>query len=286
MTINWYPGHMKRARRQIAEVLPTIDVVVEILDARLPVSSRNMMLQDMLLDKPCVKILNKNDLSDPAVTKDWVRNFEQIDKVRAMPLNAKQRLEVRVIPKLCRTLSRKRSKPSRSLNAMVVGIPNVGKSTLINSLAGKRIARVGNKPAITTCPQMINLRNGIFLYDTPGLLWPAMDDQNAANKLAASGAIGQNAMDVVSVALFAAEFMGKNYPEHIFSRYKLDSMPKDAFAILEAIGRRRGFLISGGKIDLQRTAEVFLHELRNGKLGRISFERSGEYETDIHIPDT
>jgi ribosome biogenesis GTPase A len=158
---------------------------------------------------------------------------------------------------------------------MVVGIPNVGKSTLINTLAGRRIARVGDKPAITTCPQQIDLRNGILLSDTPGLLWPDMRDQTAAYRLAASGAIGDAAMDYADVALFAAAFMARRYPDLLAGRYRLEPLPESPTAIIEEIGRRRGCMASGGEIDRHRAAELFLRELRGGLLGRLSLEEPG-----------
>ena len=272
MIIDWYPGHMKKARQQIIDVLPTIDVFIEILDARLPVSSSNPMLEKLRRDKPCVKILNKNDLADPEVTQAWVRYFERQNGVRALPIEARQHQEVARIIKLCRILAPNRGRPGRSLRAMVVGIPNVGKSTLINTLAGRKIARVGDKPAITPCPQQIDLRNGILLSDTPGLLWPVMDNPAGASRLATSGAIGDSAIDYVAVAQFAMDFMLEHYPEAVAERYRLTEKPQSAMSALEEIGRRRGCLVSGGDIDLHRAAEIFLRELRAGLLGRISLE--------------
>jgi ribosome biogenesis GTPase A len=181
-----------------------------------------------------------------------------------------------VVPKLCRQLAPHRGKPGKPLRAMIIGIPNVGKSTLINTLAGKRMARVGDKPAITTCQQQIDLRNGIFLYDTPGLLWPDMHDQRGAYRLAASGAIGESAIDPISVALFALKFMTGCYPDLVRNRYNLDILPATPAELLEEIGRRRGCLVGGGEIDRHRAAEHFMRELRGGVLGRISFEQPGE----------
>ncbi len=264
---------MKRARRQIGEMLPRIDVVIEVLDARLPMGSANPVLRELNRDKPCIKVLNKNDLADPDVTQEWVVHFEKEDGIRALPLEAKEPLSVARIPRLCRNLAPRRGKPGKPVRTMVVGIPNVGKSTLINTLAGKRVARVGNRPALTTCPQQIDLHNHILLSDTPGLLWPRLDDQNGAYRLAVSGAIGDKAVDDVDLALFAAEFMAIRYPEQVMRRYKFKTMPKTASETIEEIGRRRGCLISGGGIDVQRSSEIFLRELRAGKLGRVSFER-------------
>jgi ribosome biogenesis GTPase A len=272
MTIEWYPGHMSKAHEQIRELVRQIDVIIEILDARLPVSSANHLLAELRRNKPWIKILNKHDLADPVITKAWVRFFEQQSGVRALPLSAKQHREVLQLPKLCLRLAPTKGKPGRPLRAMVVGIPNVGKSTLINTLAGKAMAKVGDKPAITTCTQQIDLRNGILLFDTPGVLWPAMTDQGAAYRLATTGAIGANALDYTQVGLFAAEFMLGNYPAQLLQRYQLAERPAHPTALLEQVGRRLGCLMAGGEIDLHRAAEAFLRELRAGKLGRVSFE--------------
>src|SRR6185369_282022 len=202
MTIRWYPGHMGKAQEQVSESIRRIDVIIEVLDARLPSSSSNHQLMEMRRNKPCIKVLNKNDLADPAITKEWVRDFDTQAGVRALPLSAKQYSEANKLIKLCQRMAPNRGRPGFPLRVMVVGIPNVGKSTLINTLAGKCMAKVGDKPAITTCTQQIDLRNGIILSDTPGLLWPNMDDQVAAYRLAASGAIGAGALDYTNVGLF------------------------------------------------------------------------------------
>jgi len=276
MTIEWYPGHMGKAHIQISKLIRTVHVIIEVLDARLPVSSSNHLLEELRGQKPCIKVMNKNDLADPAVTRAWVRAFEKQAGIRALPLSAKQHREVNQLTKLCHQLAPTRGNPGFPLRAMVVGIPNVGKSTLINTLAGKCMAKVGDKPAITNCTQQIDLRNGIILCDTPGLLWPDMNDQVAAYRLATSGAIGAGALDYVKVALFAVEFMMKRYREPLISRYGLTDVSDDAAVVLEQIGRRLGCLIAGGEIDQQRAAEAFLRELRAGKLGRVSFEEPGD----------
>ncbi len=276
MPIEWYPGHMAKARREIADAIRKFDVIIEVLDARLPASSSNPILGKLRGGKPCIKVLNKQDLADPAVTREWVRHFEQQPGIRALPLDAKQRSAAGLLAKLCRRLASHRGKPGKPLRAMVIGIPNVGKSTLINTLAGRRITRVGDKPAITTCAQQVDLRNGILLSDTPGLLWPDMSNQTGAYRLAASGAIGDAAMDYAEVALFAADFMARRYPDLLTGRYGLDALPESPTAIIGEIGRRRGCIAGGGEIDFTRAAGLFLRELRGGVLGRLSFEEPGE----------
>lgn len=285
MTIRWYPGHMSKALEQIADLIKRVDVVIEVLDARLPASSSNHQLQELRRTKPWIKILNKHDLADPVITKAWVRLFEQQAGVRALPISAKQAAETKQLIKLCKLMAPKRGKPGFPVRVMVVGIPNVGKSTLINTLAGRNMAKVGDKPAITTTTQLIDLKNGVVLNDTPGVLWPDMDDQEGAYRLATSGAIGANALDYTVVGLYAGEFMMQRYPEKLKTRYKLDQLPDNATELMEDIGRCLGCLKSGGEIDLHRAAEAFLRELRAGKLGRVSFEEPAQDVDEKVITD-
>jgi len=263
---------MGKALEQIADLIKRVDVVIEVLDARLPYSSSNHQLQELRRTKPWIKILNKHDLADPAVTKAWIRIFEQEAGVKALSLSSKQSNETKQLIKLCKQLAPKRGKPGFPVRVMVVGIPNVGKSTLINTLAGRNMAKVGDRPAVTTTTQLIDLRNGVVLNDTPGVLWPDMEDQQGAYRLATSGAIGANALDYTVVGLFAAAFMLGRYPEKLRERYKLEELPQDDYGLLDAIGRTLGCLKGGGEIDQHRAAEAFLRELRAGKLGRISLE--------------
>jgi ribosome biogenesis GTPase A len=268
---------MAKAKRQIAEVMPKVDIVIEVLDARLPVSSSNPLLEKLRGHKPCIKVLNKSDLADPAVTKSWVAYFDQLAGVKALPIEASKRSTVGQITTLCRRMVPNRGVPGKTLRAMVVGIPNVGKSTLINTLAGRKIARVGDKPAITTCPQQIDLRNGIHLADTPGLLWPDIRNQKSAYRLAVTGAIGDAAMDYVDVALYAAEYLMKHYPKPLAARYKFQDAPESASELVDRIGRSRGCLIAGGQLDQQRTSELLLRELRAGLIGRVSLESPEDF---------
>ncbi len=272
MTIRWFPGHMGKALEQIQDLIKKIDVVIEVLDARLPYSSSNHKLTELRRTKPWIKVLNKHDLADPAVTKAWVREFELQAGVRALPLSAKKHADTKPLIRLCQVMAPRRGKPGLPVRAMIVGIPNVGKSTLINTLAGKSMAKVGDKPAITTTRQLIDLHNGVVLNDTPGVLWPDMSDQDGAYRLAASGAIGANAMDSTEVGFFAGEFLLRRYPDQLLKRYGLQALPETPHDLLLAVGRRLGCLTGGGEVDMNRTAEAFLRELRAAKIGRISLE--------------
>ncbi|GFO61207.1 ribosome biogenesis GTPase A [Geomonas silvestris] len=262
---------MGKALESIADLIKKVDVVIEVLDARLPSSSSNHQLQALRRTKPWVKVLNKPDLADPAVTAAWLKQFKSETGVSAVAISAKKQLEVKKLIKLCKELSPRNGRLGFPTRVMVVGIPNVGKSTLINTMAGRSLAKVGDKPAITTVNQRIEL-DGIVLSDTPGVLWPEMDDQEGAYRLAASGAIGANALDYHTVGLFAAEYLMRRYPELLKSRYKVAELSESPSALIEEIGRSLGCLIAGGEIDLNRASEAFLRELRAGKIGRISFE--------------
>jgi len=272
MRIDWYPGHMKKARELIEDLVKNIDLIVEVLDARLPQSSANPVIQELRGRRPFIRVLNKDDLADPAVTKAWKTYFEQEEGVKALPLSAKSRSAGASLQKLCRKMVPHRCKPGRPIRVMIVGIPNVGKSTMINTLAGKKIARVGDKPAITTCHQLIDLRNGILLSDTPGLLWPNLEERGGAQRLATSGAISENAYDQWEIALFALNWMVGAYPQHLIKRYKLDDLNGETADLLATIGSKRGCLIAGGEVDIRRAADMLLRDLRGGQLGRISLE--------------
>jgi ribosome biogenesis GTPase A len=287
MTIKWYPGHMSKAREQIKDLLRKIDVIIEVLDARLPYSSSNHLLEELRRNKPCIKVLNKNDLADPVVTQAWVNYLQRSTGVRALPLSAKQLPQAKLVLKLCKQLVPNRgNNPGYPIRAMVCGIPNVGKSTLINTLAGKCIAKVGDKPAITVTTQQIDLRSsGILLFDTPGILWPVMSNQTGAYRLATSGAIGANALDYTNVGLFAAEFMMRNYPEMLKNRYKLTEWPETPHDAVEAIGRHLGCLVGGGVVNFNRAAEAFIRELRAAKIGRVSLEEPRTAaDDDANVP--
>jgi ribosome biogenesis GTPase A len=288
MPINWFPGHMNRARREISSAIRKVDVVIELVDARLPSSSRNPLLAKLAEGKPILAILSKADLADPATTAAWLDAWQG---PRPLPLVMSDHKSVRGVPKRCRQLAPNRGGPGRTLRTLVVGIPNVGKSTLINTLTGRRIAKVGDQPAITRHAQRFELDADLSIFDSPGVLWPKLDDQEGAKRLAASGAIRETAFEAIDVAGWAACFLAERYAEALATRYKLQKElpeildrtsddPGDtsrAVELLENIGRKRGALRSGGHIDLDRAADLFLRDLRGGKLGPVSFERPEDY---------
>lgn len=269
--LGWYPGHMNKARRQIKDALPEIDVIIEVLDARLPYSSENPMLAEIRGNKPCLKILSRDDLADPVATKLWLQHFDAEANTRAIPVTTTDAKTLRQIPKICKEMAGHVRK-DRAVRVMVMGIPNVGKSTLINSLAGKKVAKVGNEPAVTKRQQKITLDSGIAIIDTPGVLWPRIEDQNSAYRLATSGAIRNTAVDYLDIAMFAAAELAIRYPKALIQRYKMTDLPETPEAILQLIASKRGGLKSGGEVDWHKAAEVLLNDLRAGHMGRISLE--------------
>jgi ribosome biogenesis GTPase A len=288
MPTQWYPGHMAKARRLIAESVAIHDVVIEVVDARMPASSANPILTELRQHKPCIKVLSKSDLADPDVTTAWLRYFETHGsagargadgqppgEVVAVAVRTDRPAEMKAqIAELCQRLARP-TRQRATARAMVVGIPNVGKSTLINTLAERKVAKVGDEPAVTKGKQIVVLKNGTMLSDHPGILWPKIEEDSATFRLAMGGALPDQAIDYERVALFGAEYLLRRYPRHLITRYKLDELPADAEALLMAIGRRRGGLRSGGMVDVHKAADVLIHDFRSAALGRISLEEPG-----------
>ena len=276
MAVQWYPGHMNKARRIIKESMSEVDLVIEVMDARIPFSSENPMVAELRQHRPCIKILNKSDLADPAITKMWLKHFDKEQGVKAQALSVLDKSRTKNLPELCRKLLPQRGSAVKSIRVMIMGIPNVGKSTLINTLAGKTLAKVGDEPAVTkvvsSAQQRIVLHGGITLSDTPGILWPKIENENSSYRLAVTGAIKNTAIDFEDIALFAADYLIVAYQEKVVKRYKLKQIPETGFQLLEDIGRKRGCLRAGGIIDMQRAAEIFIHEIRSGVLGAMSFE--------------
>ena len=273
MAIQWFPGHMHSTRKAIAERVKDIDCVIEMLDARLPGSSANPLLAELTAGKPSLKVLNKQDLADPDRTAAWVEHFNALPSVRAMPLDASMPAPAQKLVEACRALVPQRGGMVKPLRVLICGIPNVGKSTLINTLAGKRAAKTGDEPGITKAEQRITLASDMYLFDTPGMLWPRITVERSGYHLAASGAIGRNALDEQEVALVLLATLRQDYPGRLEERFKLaPTADLTDDALLETIGKKRGAVQAGGRINLQKAAEIVLTEFRQGGLGRITLE--------------
>jgi len=281
MSINWYPGHMHKACKEIKQSLPKVDLVIEILDARIPYSSENPMLGSLTGNKPTIKIFNKSDLADPDITCQWQTHLEQHDHVKTLALNCQQPEKIHQISALCIKLAQKKPGAIQPVRALILGIPNVGKSTLINLLAGRHIAKTGNEPAVTRMQQRIHLDNNIVLFDTPGMLWPKLTTPEVGYRLAVTGAIKDTAIDHVDVALFAANYLLSQYPDHLQSRYHLEQLPSTELDCLEVIGKQRGCLGSGGRVNMDKVAKILLSEFRAGTLGQISLELPDMIEREL-----
>ena len=273
VTIQWYPGHMAKARKALAAAIPQQDVVVEVRDARAVAASANPVLADLRGDKPCLIVLAKSDLADPDVTGAWLRALESSSQGRtvAMAATTERAKETRRrFIELCKLLARGSRRPR--IRVIVVGVPNVGKSTLINVLAGRRVAKVGDEPAVTKAMQQVVLDEDIVLSDNPGILWPKLEDQASAQRLAFAGSLPDTALDFESVARFGAALLLERYPANLIARYGLADLPARPEALLAEVGRRRGCLRAGGVIDMHKAADHLIHDFRSGALGRISLE--------------
>ena len=276
MAIQWFPGHMTLARKKAAETMAATDVVIEVVDARLPEASCNPMIHELRRhrQRPCLKLLNKADLADPVATKAWLEFFNKQPGVKAVALSCKKASDVARIPALCQSLAPHRDDNLKPLRMMIMGIPNVGKSTLMNALVKRRVAAVGDEPAVTKSQQSRDLGPRLSLTDTPGMLWPKIEHDSDGFMLAASHAIGRNAVIEEDVAIFLAGILLERYPALIPARYGFSVEGLDAVAVLEAVARRRGCILKGrgGELDLEKAAMIFLTDYRDGALGRISLE--------------
>jgi len=274
MSIQWFPGHMTSARKKAAESMERIDVVIEVVDARLPEASTNPMIRELRLhrQRPCLKILNKADLADPAVTAQWLAYYNAQKGVSAVALSCKKPGDVAKVVGLCRTLAPHRNDRLKPLRMMIMGIPNVGKSTLMNALLKKRVAKVGDEPAVTKSQQAIDLSPTASLVDTPGMMWPKILHDSDGFMLAASHAIGRNAVIDEEVANFLGGLLLQRYPALLVKRYGFPVDGLDGPALVEAIGRRRGCLQKGGGLDLEKASLILLQDYRDGALGRVSLE--------------
>ncbi len=277
MTIQWFPGHMTSARKEAAKTMALTDVVIEVCDARLPEASSNPMIRELRLhrQRPCLKLLNKADLADPAVTKAWLDFYNSQPGVKAVALSCKKPGEAARVPALCKSLAPHRKDAFKQLRMMIMGIPNVGKSTLMNALLKRRVAAVGDEPAVTKAQQSIDIDPTMSITDTPGLMWPNIRHDSDGFMLAASHAIGRNAVIDSEVGIFLAGLVLQRYPALLVARYGIDVDGLDGIGIVEAIAKKRGCIAKGrhaGVLDLEKAAMILLTDYRGGKLGRISLE--------------
>ena len=278
MAIQWFPGHMNVTRKAIAERVKDIDVVLELLDARLPGSSANPMLAELTAGRPTLKILNKQDLADPTCTSAWLDHYNAQPGTRALALDASQTTHRQAIIDACHTLSPLRGGMAKPMRVLACGVPNVGKSTLINTLSAKRQAKTGDEAGITKLEQRIVLADDFYLWDTPGMLWPRITVPRAGYNLAISGAVGRNAYDDEEVALELVAYLKGRYAGLLAARFKVpDAGELQDEELLEDIGRRRGALLGRGKVNLQKAAEIVIHEFRAATLGRITLETPEEF---------
>ena len=282
MSIQWFPGHMHKTKKALIERLKSTDMVIEMLDARLPASSQNPLLAQLSRGKSKLYLLNKQDLADPELTRVWLAELQNRPNTSALALDASERQAAQKITAACRALVPHRQGIDRPLRVLICGIPNVGKSTLINGMIGKKSAKTGNEPGITKTEQRLLLADDFWLYDTPGMLWPKIIVPQSGYNLAASGAVGRNALDEETVALELLNYLRQHYLPQLQARYQADPEESQSWQDtdwLEWIGRRRGALLGGGRINYQKAAENTLTDFRDGQIGRITLETPEQWQT-------
>ncbi|MDO4693822.1 MAG: ribosome biogenesis GTPase YlqF [Eikenella sp.] len=281
MAIQWFPGHMHKAKKAIAERLKSVDMVIEMLDARMPASSENPLLAQLARGKPKLKILNKQDLADPERTTVWLAHYNGQSDTRAIALDAGDRQAAQKLAAACRAMLPRRGGIEKPLRVLICGIPNVGKSTLINGMLGKKSAKTGNEPGITKAEQRLFLADDFWLYDTPGMLWPKIIVPEGGYHLAAGGAVGRNALDEEEVALELLDYLRRHYLPLLQARYQADKDPSshwDDTAWLDWIAKKRGAVLGGGRSNYQKAAEITLTDFRDGQIGRITLETPQQWE--------
>ena len=278
MAIQWFPGHMHLTRKAIEERIKDIDVVIEMLDARLPGSSANPMLAQLIQGKPGLKVLSKQDLADPARTSLWLAHYNALPNVKAIGLDTSMVSPAKALIEACHQLAPNRGGMAKPMRVLICGIPNVGKSTLINTLKGKKAAKTGDEAGVTKLEQRITLADDFYLYDTPGVLWPRIIVEKSSYNLAVSGAIGVNAFDDEEVALELLHYLLAHYPAALTARYKIQNVLEHTDeSVLEAIARFRGAIQSGGRVNTTKASEIVIHDFRSAALGRLTLETPTEF---------
>jgi ribosome biogenesis GTPase A len=277
LQIQWYPGHMAKGKKLLLEQLKLVDIVIEVLDARIPISSANPDVHKLIGNKPRVVILNKEDLADPGCTKEWISWFKNRGIIAQGFDSTAHKGAVNLVKTVVNVskskMTRKKFLLPRATRAIVVGIPNVGKSTLINTLVRKKTAKTGNKPGVTKGKQWVRILSDLELLDTPGLLWPKFESLDVGFHLAVTGAIKDQVFDLVEVAIWLLNKLKTDYPNILSQKYKFFTLDQSSAELLELFGQKRGFLQAGGSTDLEKSALALLHDFRNGKLGRITLEK-------------
>jgi len=285
MNIQWYPGHMAKAKRKITEELKLVDIVIELLDARIPMSSRNPEVDEIVGNKKRIIVLNKSDLADPSINAKWLEYFNQ-ENTRAILVNSLKGNGLKDVLSASKQLMKEKLDRLKSkgllvktTRALIIGIPNVGKSTFINRIAGRSAAQTGDRPGVTKSKQWIKVSNELELLDTPGILWPKFEDKRAGMYLAFTGAIKDEILDVNELAQNLLQVLAEKFPEKLKNRYKLEDIPEGIASeeLLERIGRKRGCIIAGGEVDLLRASTMLLDEFRGGRIGAISLETPEDY---------
>lgn len=282
MTIQWFPGHMAKARRQVSESLKMVDIIFELVDARLPISSRNPMIDEVIHQKPRLLILNKQDMADEHQTRRWIQYFDErghkavaINSLEGKGLQAVTKAAQEILEEKWARMKSRGMKP-RAIRAMIVGIPNVGKSTLINRLAKKNLAKTGNMPGVTKAQQWIKVGKEIELLDTPGILWPKFEDQEVGYKLALTGAIKDSIMNMEDLAVFGLRFLSSRYPKRMQERYGIAEIDEELVVTFDHIGKLRRVFAQGGEIDYDQVALLIVRDIRNQNLGKLTFDYTEE----------
>ncbi|WP_249869804.1 ribosome biogenesis GTPase YlqF [Oceanobacillus saliphilus] len=281
MTIQWFPGHMAKARRQVEEKLKLVDFVMELVDSRAPLSSQNPMLQQVMQNKSKMIVLMKKDLADTRETDKWINHFKEME-IPAIAVDVNNKSDINRVIQMAKELGQvkmekllKKGIQPRAARAMIVGIPNVGKSTLINRLANRKAAKTGDRPGITKQQLWIKVKKDFELLDTPGILWPKFEDETVGYRLAAIGTIKDQLLSLQDITAFVINYMREYYPDQLEERYNIDRTMDDMLEIFNAIGKQRGALESGGHVNFDKVSDIFIRDLRTGKLGKVTLETPG-----------